>query len=134
MLSWSYIEEFSLPTSISMITKFHKLALNKKVIDKANASTLIQYYYLISHDKELYDKLEEARKHRNSLVHYLYRSESMEKIDQLAKVSALYNINLIIHDIWDRESGEVPIPSMTIVVNARNDLRKEQLKRLGEVG
>lgn len=133
MLSWSYVEEFYFPTALVRLSKFHKLPISTKVIDKANAATLIQYYYLLSHDKVLYDKLEEARKSRNKLIHNLYRSASIEGIDKLAKESADYNLKLIMNDLWDRELGKIPIPSMMIAVNARNELRHEQRERMKEL-
>lgn len=130
MLSWSYIEEYYLPTFIVWLAKFHKLPLSIKIIDKANAASLIQYYYLLSHDRVLYEKLEKARKYRNRLIHNLYRSSSVDEIDKLAQRSSKFNLNLILKDIWNRESGDVHLPSTVIAVNARNDLRKEQRERM----
>lgn len=133
MLSWSYIEEYYLPTLISRLAEFHKLPLNKSIIEKTNVNNIIYYYYMLSHDYELFVKLEKARKSRNKLVHNLYGASSMTKINYLAKVSANTNLYLITEDIWNRESGDIPIPSMMIAVNARNELRKEQRKKLSDL-
>lgn len=133
MLSWSYIEEYFLPFTIKNLANFHKLPLKAVAIQKANVSILIYYYYFLSHDHELYLRLEGARKDRNSLVNNLYGSSSVEKIDEIAKKSAKTNIDLITSLIWDREEGKIPYPSTMIAINARNDLRKEQRKRLYEL-
>jgi len=126
MLSWSYIEEYYLPSTIYSLAKFHKLPLKKSIIEKTNVSILIHYYYFLSHDHTLYLKLEKARKTRNDLVHNLYGSSAIQQIDELARKSAQTNVDLIIDDIWEREEGKVNYPSTMIAINARNDLRREQ--------
>jgi hypothetical protein len=133
MLSWSYIEEYFLPIMINRLAKFHNLPLNQSVIEKTNVNIVIYYYYLLSHDHKLFLKLEKARKARNKLVHNLYSASSIEKIDKLAKDSAMINLKAVMEDIWDRESGKIAAPSTMIAINARNELRQEQRKRLKDL-
>lgn len=133
MLSWSYIEEYYLPTTINFLLRFHNLPFSSKYVERANAVSLIHFYYLLSHDKIVYGKLDKARSHRNKLVHNLYRSSSMDKINSLAKESASYNLQLIAGDLWGRESGKIHLPSTMIVINARNDLREELRKRVKKI-
>ena len=126
MMSWSYIEEYFLPTSIKHIAKHQKVKLEENFLEDTRAFNLIRFYFLISYDREMYLLLEKARKLRNKLIHQTYKSKSIKKIENLAKESAKFNVEIIVGSIFDREDGIVIAPALKIYVNARNDLRKEQ--------
>lgn len=74
MMSWSFIEEFLLPTYIEFTAKRQKIGFNKRIIENSSVVHLIRYYYLVTYDEELYMLLEEARKRRNSFIHGAYKS------------------------------------------------------------
>lgn len=130
-MSWSYIEEYYLPKTIKYVADNLKVPLPSD-ITKAPVGVIIKYYLLITHDKELYHKLEEARKLRNKITHEIYKSKDLSKIDSAYKESAKFNMALIV-EMFDRELGEVPIPSLSIWQNARESLRNEQKQRLASI-
>lgn len=130
MLSWSYIEEFFLPTSIEAIAKRQKVKLDKELFHRASSYQLIRYYLLISYDREMFDILEEARKLRNKMAHQIYKSKSLQEIKKRAQASAKYNLKTVLEPMFDRQEGKVVVPALKIYFDARNDLRKEMRKRI----
>lgn len=126
MLSWSYIEEYFLPTQIEFVAINQNMKLDKDFLKNLTSFHLIRYYYLISYDREMYDVLEHARKLRNKMTH----NKSIASIEKMAQESADYNLGMI-DAMLDREEGKIVAPSLLIAINARNDLRKEQRERLG---
>ena len=132
MLSWSYIEEYFLPTSIEFVAMHQKVKLDNEFLKGQTAFQLIRYYYLISYDREMYDLLEKARKHRNKMTHDIYTSKSIEIIEKRAKASAIQNLHTI-GAMFDRQDGVIIAPALMIYTNARNDLRKDQRKKLKQL-
>ena len=131
VMSWSFIEQYYLPTTIMNVAKGLKVPMPSDIA-KAHVGVVIKFYLLITHDKELYDKLEKARKLRNKITHEIYAKKNLELVDSAYKESAKFNMALIV-DMFDRELGDVPIPSLLIWQKARESLRNEQKKRLAEM-
>ena len=124
MVSWSFIEEFFLPTSIEYIAKHQNITVRKEILE-SSVNHLIRYYYLISYDEELFLILDEARKLRNNLVHKSYRSGSVEQIAAKAQESAKYNLTTAVEPMLARLSGEIVAPSLLLYTKGWNDLRKK---------
>ncbi len=133
MLSWSYIEEFFLPSSIKFVAKHQKVKLDSNLLTNRSSYHLIRYYFLISYDNEMFDILEEARKLRNKVVHQIYKTKSMATISQRAKESAKYNLFSVLEHMLDRQEGRVIAPALLIATNARNDFRDELRIKLKEM-
>lgn len=129
MMSWSFVEEFFLPTVIEYIAKKQNISFKRDLIE-SSVNHLIKYYYFISYDEDLYELLEKARTLRNEFVHKSYKSGSIEQIAKQAKESAKYNIHTLIGPILDRLSGKVTVPSLTLYANGWNDMRSKMLKDL----
>jgi hypothetical protein len=130
MLSWSYVEEFFLPTSIELIAKRQKISLDEELLNRANSYQLIRYYFLISYDRDMFNILEKARKLRNKMTHQIYKSKSLSEVEKRAQESAKYNLLTAFEPMFDRQEGKVVAPSLKIYFDARNDLRKEMKQKL----
>ena len=131
-MSWSFIEEFFLPSSIEFIAKRQKIMFKKELIENASAAHLIKYYYLISYDEELYELLNQARVLRNNLVHKAYKSGSIQEIANKAKESAKYNLYTAMEPILKRLNGEVAAPSLELYAKGWNDMRQKVVNDLDE--
>jgi len=130
-LSWSTIEQLLLPRLIAWISKILKIELPKEVY-KINAQSINYLYLCISHDHELYHKLEECRKQRNKIIHKLTSLGNAESINQLAKNCTKTNI-LLQQEIMKRFDGKVLIPSINLYKNGWNDalvLVRDKIKKL----
>jgi len=130
-LSWSVIEQILLPKLIGWIIKILKISLPKD-IDKLNIKNINLLYFAISHDEQLYKKLEEGRKKRNKMVHTIATLVSIKVVKKFAKESLILNIALQ-EEIMKRFSGEVQIPSINLYKNGWNDCvrkSKENIEKL----
>src|SRR5690606_3744624 len=69
LLHWSHLEEFLLPCLIRQIA--FKLSFKEvpKINEGVSMSQMINYYYFLSHDLDLYKKLIVANKKRNKILH-----------------------------------------------------------------
>lgn len=132
MMSWSFIEEFFLPTTIEFIAKQQKIMFKKGLIENASAAHLIRYYYLISYDEELYELLNQARVLRNNLVHKAYKSGSIKEIANKAKESAKYNLYTVMNPILKRLNGEIAPPSLLLYSKGWNDMREKFVNQIDE--
>jgi hypothetical protein len=130
MMSWSFIEEFFLPTAIEFIAKRQKITFKKGLIENSSATHLIKYYYLISYDEELFELLNEARILRNNLVHKAYKSGSIQEIANKAKESAKYNLHTVMVPMLRRLNGEVVAPSLLLYAKGWNDMREKVVSNL----
>jgi hypothetical protein len=130
MTSWSFIEEFFLPSSIESIAKSQKIKFQRGFIERQNVSQLIKYYYFISYDEEIFDLLTEARKLRNNLVHGVYESGSVKEIEERSQKSAKYNLHTVMEPLLNRLKGAVIAPSLMLYANGWNDMRAETIERL----
>jgi len=128
MTSWSYIEEFFLPTVIKYIAEKQKIKYTKSMVDGMNAANLIKVYYFISYDEELYSLFEKARGLRNKLVHKAYGAGSIPEIERLAKISADFNIKEVMLPLLKRLSGDEVPPSLLLYIKGWNDLRDKMKK------
>ena len=126
-LSWATIEKILLPRLIGWIAKEHNLALPNEVY-KLNSQSINLLYLTLSHDVELFEKLEEARKMRNTIIHELTKLVDMNTIKKKALESGQANV-LLHAEIMKRFSGEVIIPSMNLYVKGWNDAINAQIER-----
>lgn len=127
-LSWATIEQLLLPRLIGWIAKVHKLSLPDEVY-KLNAQSINLLYLTFSHDIELFQKLEQARKKRNEIMHKLTRLGDVVSIKKVAKESTKINV-LLQEDIMKRFNGEVPIPSINLYRNGWNAALDGVLEKL----
>lgn len=111
--------------SIRHTAKQLDIKLGNDLIEDSNAHKLIRYYFLISHDQDMFNILETARKQRNTVTHNMHKTKSMDEINKNAKKAAKFNLDNILGPMFDREEGKIVPPVLMIQVNARNDLRKE---------
>lgn len=118
-LSWTGIEQLLLPRLIAWIAKVLKVDLPAEIY-KTNIQNLNLFYLCISHDEELYKKLEESRKLRNKVVHKLTTLGDMKSIKEFAKDCTRVNLDLQ-REIMKRFDGVVLIPSTNLYRNGWND-------------
>ncbi len=124
LLSWSTVEQLLVPKLLTYVATSLKVILPGD-LDKLNAQTLNLVYYSFSHDKELYDRLEIGRKHRNDIVHKLYKQKTIDNIKGDCKKATRYILAEIHKPIMDRFNGKVPIPSVNLYKNGWNDALDE---------
>ncbi len=127
-LSWATIEQLFLPKLIAWIAREHKVNLPKKVYE-LNAQNTNLIYLTFSHDIELFQKLEQARKDRNNIVHELAKMGNIDSIKKAAKESTKTNV-LLQGEIMKRFSGEFPIPSINLYRNGWNNALSSVLKKI----
>jgi hypothetical protein len=127
-LSWATIEQLLLPRLIGWIAKIHKLDLPDEVY-KLNAQSINLLYLTFSHDIELFQKLEEARRKRNEIIHKLTTLGDVSSMKRVAKESTEINI-LLQEEIMKRFSGEVQISSINLYRNGWNDALNNVAKEL----
>lgn len=127
-LSWATIEQLLLPKLIGWIAKVHKLNLPDEVY-KLNAQNINLLYLMFSHDILLFQKLEQARKKRNEIIHRLTKLGDVDSVKKAAKESTMTNI-LLQEEIMKRFNGEVSIPSINLYRNGWNDALDGVLKKL----
>ena len=74
---------------------------------------------------EMYELLEAGRKLRNDLVHKMYKSGSLDSIDEKARKSAHYNLYTLISPALSRLVGDEVTPSLQLYANGWNDMRSK---------
>lgn len=129
-LSWTTIEQLLLPRLIGWIAKELKITLPEGVF-KSNAQNINYIYLTISHDEELYKKLEESRKKRNRVVHKLTSLGNIKSINKLAIDCTETNL-LLQQEIMKRFDGKVLIPSINLYKDGWNDALSSLKKFLKE--
>lgn len=129
ILSWATIEQIFIPRLVKFVARNLKLKLPEKIFE-AKTSTLIEYYFCLSHDEILYNLLVEANKTRNRLIHRLYKEEDLKRINNLALRFTERNIRDLYKGFIDRFSGSVDIPSLKLYSQGWNDCRNETIKRI----
>lgn len=127
-LSWTTIEQLLLPRLIGWIAKMLKVNLPKDMF-RLNAQNINLFYLAISHDENLYKKLEKSRKQRNKIVHKLVSLGDIKSINKLAKECTLIHIELQ-QEIMKRFDGQVFIPSINLYKNGWNDALGSVIKKL----
>lgn len=129
MMSWSFIEEYFLPTQIEFIAKRQKIKIKEDLFN-TNVYHLLKYYFLISYDQELYEILVTACSLRNQIIHKAYRSGSIKEIARKAQDSAKFNLYTAMNPMLNRLKGDVPPPSLTLYSKGWNDCRDKMLKNI----
>jgi hypothetical protein len=128
-LSWSTIEQLLLPRLISWLAEIHKLPLPKDAY-KMNAQNINIFYLVLSHDIDLFKKLEKARYGRNKIIHKLSKLGDITAINQIAKDLTKENLELQ-EEIMKRFNGDALIPSINLYRDGWNDALSDfQLKIL----
>lgn len=132
ILAWSVIEQFMLPDLIKIIASNLKIKVPKNLADTHSAQ-LIKLYYFLSHDLELYNSLEKARKRRNKLVHSMHSHENWLQIKKGYKTGTSEDIKPLLVLFRDRFTGKTKIPVLNLYANGWNDMREETLKIIKEM-
>lgn len=130
VLSWSVIEELLLPRLIGWIAKNLKINLPDGIF-RQNAKVINFLYLTISHDKQLYDLLEQARIQRNIITHRVTEQKDIKSINLIAIRSTRSNV-IIMQEIEKRFQGEVLIPSINLYRNGWNDGLGSVIKKLDQ--
>lgn len=129
IFSWATIEQVMIPRLMKFISGRLEIKLSKSVWG-LNQYVINQIYYCISHDKDLFDKLERGRKLRNQIIHKMYRQDNLSSIQKRALKGVKYNHRKLIPSILDRFSGKVPIPSLTLYAKGWNDSLDKAIEEL----
>jgi len=124
ILGWTTIEQFMLPDLINTISLRLKIDLPKN-LSEIHASTLIKLYYFISHDKELYDALEQGRKTRNKLVHSIHKHKSWSEINNGFKSGIKEDIAPLYELIVKRYDETTPVPVLQLYKKGWDDCTKK---------
>lgn len=128
LYSWALIEKIFLPSLMRYI--FHKLSLRTiPDLEKISVSQLINHYYFISHDVDLYKKLIKGNNLRNKIVHEMCDTDPANLKEEL-KENCSFVSKEIIAPILERLNGETPTPVLTLYSKGWNDYRKETIKIL----
>lgn len=125
-LSWSAIEQLLLPRLIGWIAKEFGVSLSKET-DRLNSQNLNLIYLCLSHDEELYKKLEICRRQRNKITHKLTSLGDINSVNKIAKSYTEANI-LLQQEIMKRFDGIVPIPSINLYRKGWNDALNSAIK------
>lgn len=129
LLSWGLIEQLTLPSLIRLIA--HRLSFSELPdLGKMSMSQLIQCYYFLSHDSDLYRNLLHANTTRNRIVHSLYKDESLTDLDKKCKESTVFVLEKIFVPILESLTGKRHIPVLTLYAKGWNDYRKEALEMI----
>lgn len=127
LMEWSYIENLLLPSLVRQIAG----ALSFKDIPKIEYtpfSQLINYYYFISHDKNLYDNLVKGNKIRNKLLHSFEENHIKNDFKDESLKAYKYIVKKITLPILFRMKGEVVVPVLSLYSKGWNDLREKLIK------
>jgi hypothetical protein len=127
LLAWSNIEQIRLPRLIKFVADQLKVELPND-IQKLNLQTTNLLYYTLSHDKDLYLKLEKGRWYRNRIIHKMYKENSLSEIEKLSKEATKYFLKEIELGIRDRYNGETKIPSINLYRDGWNDALSQAVK------
>ena len=129
LLSWSHVEQVSLPRLILFVSDNLKVKLPKDFY-RLNVQNLILLYYTLSHDKDLFDRLEAGRTYRNKVVHKLYKEENISNIQEQCREAVTYIVREIHKPISYRFSGKVLIPSINLYQSGWNDALNKVINEL----
>src|ERR1035437_9014530 len=128
LISWSMIEQISLPRLIKFVADRLKIELPSD-IQRLNLQTTNLVYYCLSHDKLLFNQLEKGRKYRNEIVHQMDKEDSISKIEKNAAEATIFILE-ILKEINDRFAGKTLIPSINLYRNGWNDALSNIVDRL----
>lgn len=129
IFTWSLIEEILVPELVKFVAKNLRMDPPSAVFKLSQIS--INYFYLAisGGDKELFEKLENARKTRNTYVHKLVISDNI--IDMDTKVRReLKNLSALIRLIQVRQTGKKAIPSINRYYLGWNDAIEKCLETI----
>lgn len=129
LLSWGLIEQLTLPSLIRLIA--HRLSFNELPdLSKISMSQLIQCYYFLSHDNELYRNLLLANTTRNRIVHRIYKDEGLTDLDKKCKESTKFVLGKVFVPILESLTGKRYVPVLILYAKGWNDYRKEAIKMI----
>ena len=129
IFSWATIEQAMIPRLIKFVAERLKIKLSKSIW-ASNQFIINQIYYCISHDKDLFNKLEKGRKLRNKIIHKMYTHDKLSSIKKEALKGIKHNHAKLMPSILDRLHGKVIIPSLTIYVKGWNDALKKAIEKI----
>lgn len=130
LLAWSELEQLLLPSLIRQIAYKLKLKDIPNLSEKTSMSQLINYYYFISHDFDLYNKLKKGNKNRNDFVHNFMENHINNDVDKKIKEFYLYTISELLIPILKRLKDDIEIPVLTLYSKGWNDFRENRIKYL----
>ena len=134
ILGWSTVEQVFLPRLINFITKNLKINIPSSVFQSKTAGPLIDLYFCLSHDDELYSLLKQGNEKRNKIIHKLYKEDNLEKINKLAKEWTRLTVVKTYDAFFERFDGRKRIPVLTLYPNGWNDCREQIIKNLNGKG
>jgi len=129
ILEWSVVEQFLLPKLMLYIGDSLNIKLPGK-LEEMHASQLIKLYLFLSHDKELYDSLEVARKTRNKLIHGVTKHTNWNEMKKGFRSGFKDEVIPLLVLFQDRFSGKTPIPVLTLYRNGWNDASDKFKKKI----
>jgi hypothetical protein len=129
ILGWTVVEQFMVPDLIKFVSGRLKFKVQEN-LSELQASQLFKLYYFLSHDKELFDALEQGRKTRNKLTHSLYKHKNWVEVKDGFKDGLNKQIVPLTKLILKRYQGETSIPVLQLYSKGWEDCRKEILKEL----
>jgi hypothetical protein len=132
LLSQSAIEKVLMPRLINFVAEHLKISIPQRMVE-LNSEAVNHVYLAISHDKELFDLLEVARKKRNNDV--IHRKINVENVDSQndkkllkAAIGANFAVLIAILDRFGKTPH--PIPSLHLYSRGWNDCRKKILETM----
>lgn len=132
LLSWGFVEQILLPSLIRLVA--HRLKLTKlpKIDENTHFAQLLNYYYFLTHDVDLYEKLSKANSMRNKIVHRL-DEEKLRNLNSETKAAANYTLIQVSLSIASRLRGDVTVPVLELYSKGWNDFRKKLLDHLEDL-
>ncbi len=128
-LIWASVEQFMLPNLVIFVASKLEIIIPKDALD-VNFVHLVKYYYFLSHDKELFQALEKARKNRNKLTHELHKQTDWKNIKKSFKESMKKDISTLLSLFQDRFNGKTAIPSLALYTKGWNDALSGIVKKM----
>ena len=127
VLSWSIIEEIYIPRIIGFIDKKLKIGIPSNIFESKTSGILIDIYFCISHDKQLYEILKKGNSLRNKLIHQVVKQKDLKQVNKLAKDVCKVSADIMMEFI-ERFDGKKSIPVLMMYANGWNDCREKTTK------
>ncbi len=132
MVAYQVIQEIEMPRPRKMVLNHLGLkGFDKKFDEERSIYSENLEYLALTHDIELFNKLESARKIRNELAHKLTETEDLQDACTLANHALKGTFLNLLEAIKDRWNGVKSVPVLALYANGWNDCRKQTLKNLG---
>lgn len=133
LFHWSYLENLLLPSLIRRIAISLSLKELPKFDDNIKMAQLINYYYFISHDLDLYKKLKEGNSKRNNIIHDFMERKIKDPDKKQVKEALIFTLEKLNVPILERLNGKIDIPVLMLYKKGWSDSKKDTIQNLDKI-